>query len=77
MHPECGCSTSVLEGISAGAVNEKDLHILSTEGMIRRPSESDASEFIVATEVGILHRLRKANPDKQFFAATSGRRAST
>jgi quinolinate synthase len=69
VHPECGCSTSVLEGISAGAVNDKDLHILSTEGMIRRPSESDASEFIVATEVGILHRLRKANPSKTFFAA--------
>jgi quinolinate synthase len=69
VHPECGCSTSVLEGISAGDINEIDLHILSTEGMIRRPSESDASEFIVATEVGILHRLRKANPDKRFFAA--------
>ncbi len=69
VHPECGCSTSVLEGISAGAVNEKDLHILSTEGMIRRPAESSANEFIVATEVGILHRLRKANPDKTFFAA--------
>ncbi|HEY8794912.1 MAG TPA: quinolinate synthase NadA [Gemmatimonadaceae bacterium] len=69
VHPECGCSTSVLEGISAGDVDQNDLHILSTEGMIRRPAESDASEFIVATEVGILHRLRKANPDKRFFAA--------
>ena len=69
VHPECGCSTSVLEGISAGDIDQNDLHILSTEGMIRRPSESDASEFIVATEVGILHRLRKANPDKRFFAA--------
>ena len=69
VHPECGCSTSVLEGISAGAINEKDLHILSTEGMIRRPAETDTKEFIVATEVGILHRLRKANPGKTFFAA--------
>ena len=69
VHPECGCSTSVLEGISAGAIDQKDLHILSTEGMIRRPTETSANEFIVATEVGILHRLRKANPDKQFFAA--------
>jgi len=69
VHPECGCSTSVLEGISAGAIDQKDLHILSTEGMIRRPTETVANEFIVATEVGILHRLRKANPDKQFFAA--------
>jgi quinolinate synthase len=69
VHPECGCSTSVLEGISAGAIDQKDLHILSTEGMIRRPAETSASEFIVATEIGILHRLRKANPDKRFFAA--------
>jgi quinolinate synthase len=69
VHPECGCSTSVLEGISAGAIDQKDLHILSTEGMIRRPTETSANEFIVATEVGILHRLRKANPDKRFFAA--------
>jgi quinolinate synthase len=69
VHPECGCSTSVLEGISAGAIDQTDLHILSTEGMIRRPTESAANEFIVATEVGILHRLRKANPEKRFFAA--------
>ncbi|MBK5189516.1 MAG: quinolinate synthase NadA [Gemmatimonadaceae bacterium] len=69
VHPECGCSTSVLEGISAGDIDPKELHILSTEGMIRRPSETDATEFIVATEVGILHRLRKANPSKHFFAA--------
>ena len=69
VHPECGCSTSVLEGISAGAIDENDLHILSTEGMIRRPAETSANEFIVATEIGILHRLRKANPEKRFFAA--------
>ncbi len=37
--------------------------------MIRRPSISDADEFIVATEVGILHRLRRENPGKRFFAA--------
>jgi quinolinate synthase len=69
VHPECGCSTSVLEAASAGDVDPNGMHILSTEGMIRRPAESNASEFIVATEVGILHRLRKANPQKRFFAA--------
>jgi quinolinate synthase len=37
--------------------------------MINRPAKSGASEFIVATEVGILHRLRRAYPDKTFFAA--------
>ena len=69
IHPECGCSTSVLEAISAGDVDAEGVQILSTEGMINRPAMSDANEFIVATEVGILHRLRRENPAKRFFAA--------
>jgi len=69
IHPECGCSTSVLEAISAGDVEAEGVQILSTEGMIKRPALSDADEFIVATEVGILHRLRRENPSKRFYAA--------
>jgi quinolinate synthase len=69
VHPECGCSTSVIEAISAGDVDPEGMQILSTEGMIRRPAESKATEFIVATEVGILHRLRRENPTKRFHAA--------
>ena len=69
IHPECGCSTSVIEAISAGDVDPEGVHILSTEGMIKRPKESSADEFIVATEVGILHRLRRENPAKRFHAA--------
>jgi quinolinate synthase len=69
IHPECGCSTSVLEAMSAGDVDPSGVQILSTEGMIKRPALSDADEFIVATEVGILHRLRRENPGKSFFAA--------
>src|SRR3982751_4712181 len=69
IHPECGCSTSVLEAISAGDVDPEGVQILSTEGMIKRPAISDANDFIVATEVGILHRLRRENPGKRFFAA--------
>ncbi|HEX4681332.1 MAG TPA: quinolinate synthase NadA [Gemmatimonadaceae bacterium] len=69
IHPECGCSTSVLEAISAGDVDPVGVQILSTEGMIKRPAQSNAAEFIVATEVGILHRLRRENPSKRFFAA--------
>jgi quinolinate synthase len=69
IHPECGCSTSVLEAMSAGDVDAEGVQILSTEGMIKRPALSDADEFIVATEVGILHRLRRENPSKRFFAA--------
>jgi quinolinate synthase len=69
IHPECGCATSVVEAVSAGDVDPEGVHILSTEGMIKRPGESEASTFIVATEVGILHRLEKAYPKKRFFAA--------
>src|SRR5512144_71502 len=69
IHPECGCSTSVLEAMSAGDVEPEGVQILSTEGMIKRPALSNADEFIVATEVGILHRLRRENPSKRFYAA--------
>lgn len=70
IHPECGCATSVVEAVSAGDVDPEGVQILSTEGMINRPKISDASEFIVATEVGILHRLRRENPTKRFFPAS-------
>jgi len=69
VHPECGCTTGLLDASSAGGMDTKGLQVLSTEGMMRRPRYSGSNEFIVATEVGILHRLRKAHPEKQFFAA--------
>lgn len=70
IHPECGCATSVVEAVSAGDIDPEGVQILSTEGMINRPKISDADEFIVATEVGILHRLRRENPTKKFFPAS-------
>jgi quinolinate synthase len=69
IHPECGCATSVVEAVSAGAIAKEGAQILSTEGMIRRPAQSDSDTFIVATEIGILHRLRRENPGKHFIAA--------
>ena len=70
IHPECGCATSAVEAVSAGDVDPEGVQILSTEGMINRPRISSADDFIVATEVGILHRLRRENPTKQFFPAS-------
>ncbi len=72
IHPECGCATNVVEAMSAGAIsgNGGPVQILSTEGMIKRPQQSHADTFIVATETGILHRLRRANPNKTFIAAS-------
>jgi quinolinate synthase len=70
IHPECGCASSAIEALSAGAIDPHGVQILSTEGMIKRPAQSESDEFIVATEVGILHRLRRENPTKKFIAAS-------
>ena len=70
IHPECGCATSVVEAVSAGDIDPEGVQILSTEGMINRPRISPSDEFIVATEVGILHRLRRENPTKRFIPAS-------
>jgi quinolinate synthase len=69
IHPECGCSTSVLEYVAAGDTDAERTHILSTGGMSRRPAESRAQEFIVATETGMLYPLRRRHPGKRFVAA--------
>lgn len=66
IHPECGCVTSTMHFLSRGAIDPNNTHILSTEGMIHHAERSNASQFIVATEIGVLHRMRKANPDKTF-----------
>lgn len=67
IHPECGCVTSNLHFLARGAIDPQHTFILSTEGMLRRSEQSSASQFVVATETGMLHRMRKANPDKQFY----------
>ena len=48
---------------------EKADYIGSTSGLLRYTKESDAREFIVATEVGIIHQMQKASPDKIFIPA--------
>jgi quinolinate synthase len=42
-------------------------HVTSTSGMLRFAASSSAKEFIAGTEVGLLYRLRKENPDKVFY----------
>src|SRR5262249_30029323 len=68
IHPECGCTTSFLYYQAAGDIPGKT-YIQSTEGMLRHAAQSPAREFIVATEVGILHRMRKDSPGKTFLPA--------
>jgi quinolinate synthase len=76
IHPECGCSTSVMEYVAAGDLDARGVHMLSTGGMLRYASEHRAhrpdggvSTAIVATETGMLHPLRKSDPDTEFIAA--------
>ena len=69
IHPECGCSTSVMEYVAAGDVDAEGVHMLSTGGMLRYASERHAGTAIVATETGMLHPLRQAAPDTEFVAA--------
>src|SRR3954447_13747775 len=69
IHPECGCSTSVMEYVAAGDVDAENTHMLSTGGIISHVQKSDADTFIVATETGMMHPLELAAPDKTFVAA--------
>ena len=60
VHPECGCASQCM------AFGNDRTHILSTEGMVQFAKASPKSRFLVATEVGILHRLAKEAPGKRF-----------
>src|SRR5881392_2613446 len=70
IHPECGCSTSVMEYVAAGGVDAQGVHILSTGGMLGyAQTAASGTTAIVATETGMLHPLRESRPDIDFVAA--------
>ncbi|MBV9893198.1 MAG: quinolinate synthase NadA [Chloroflexi bacterium] len=71
IHPECGCASACVWANGRGVMNPRT-YVLSTEGMVKHASSSGASTFIVATETGILHRLRKEIPGRNFIAADEG-----
>ena len=66
VHPECSCTSSTLYHMSRGDL-AKNGHILSTEGMMNHARTSNAKQFVIATETGIIHRMKKENPNKQFI----------
>lgn len=70
VHPECGCVTSALYYMSHEGRFSDRTRIVSTEQMMRRAKVSDAKQFVVATETGVLHRMRKENPEKEFYAVS-------
>ncbi|HEX4363994.1 MAG TPA: quinolinate synthase NadA [Solirubrobacteraceae bacterium] len=70
IHPECGCSTSVMEYAAAGDLDPEGVHMLSTGGMLTYAEQAEPGRTaIVATEIGMLHPLRAAAPDTEFVAA--------
>jgi quinolinate synthase len=70
IHPECGCSTSVMEYVAAGDIEAEGVRMLSTGGMLRYAQGApEGASAIVATEIGMLYPLRKAAPRVEFIAA--------
>ncbi|WP_082986341.1 quinolinate synthase NadA [Mycobacterium gordonae] len=68
VHPECGCATSALYLAGEGAFPAERVKILSTGGMLDAAHQTRARKVLVATEVGMLHQLRRAAPEVDFQA---------
>lgn len=66
LHPECGCASSCLLKLSQGLLPANRVYYLSTEGMLKRAQESPAARFVVGTESGMIYRLRKEMPGREF-----------
>lgn len=58
VHPECKPEVTAMAD-----------YVGSTSGIIKFATESDAKEFIVSTEMGVMYELKKRNPDKKFYTA--------
>jgi quinolinate synthase len=83
IHPECGCTTSVMEYVAAGDLAAEGVQMLSTGGMLKYAENAEQAapavrsartddgprEAVVATEVGMLYPLRMAAPDVEFIPA--------
>jgi quinolinate synthase len=66
VHPECGCGTSALWQTGTGDLPASRTKVLSTGGMLDAARTTRAPAVLVATETGMLHQLRKANPAVSF-----------
>ena len=67
IHPECGCASSCLYKLHSGVIPRGKAYFLSTEGMVEHALRSATQTFIVATETGMIYRLRKECPQKTFL----------
>jgi len=66
VHPECSCTSSTMYHMARGDLAKAGF-VLSTEGMMKHARSSQAKQFVVATETGILYRMEKENPEKEFI----------
>lgn len=71
VHPECGCSSHCVYLMSTGDLPADRTLMLGTGGMVARARETDADQVVVATETGMLHRLRKENPRVEYIPANA------
>lgn len=67
IHPECGCVSQCMYAIAEGDLPQEKAFIYSTGGMVKHARESKVSKHLVATETGMIHRLQKEAPHKQFL----------
>jgi quinolinate synthase len=67
VHPECGCTTSILWMAGEGDIPKERTHVLSTGGMVKLAETTKAKEMLVATEVGIIHQLEMLNSETKFI----------
>ena len=72
IHPECGCSTAALWQAGEGDLPAGRTRVLSTGGMLEAARTTKAAAVLVATETGMLHQLRRANPAVRWEAANPG-----
>jgi quinolinate synthase len=70
IHPECSCTTPIMYDVAAGSFDDRKVSILSTEGMLNHVHDSKSENFVVATETGILYKMRQQNPGKTFIPAS-------
>ncbi len=70
VHPECSCTSPMLYDIASGNYKNRQVQVLSTEGMMNYAKNSNSNEFVVATETGILYRMKQENPTKTFIPAS-------
>ncbi len=70
IHPECSCTTPIMYDVAAGSFDDRKVSILSTEGMLNHVHDSKSKNFVVATETGILYKMRQQNPGKTFIPAS-------